>query len=155
MRQRIALLGSTGSIGCQTLDVAAAHPAECEISVLAAHSRDELLEEQIRKFRPAYAVLSDENAALRLKARYEGPTTILSGDKAIEELAASNEIDTVVTALVGFAGLKPTLAAIKAGKKIALANKETLVAAGELVTAEAKKYGVDILPVDSELSVLF
>ena len=155
MRQRIALLGSTGSIGCQTLDVAAAHPAECEISVLAAHSRDELLEEQIRKFQPAYAVLSDEKAALRLKARYEGPTTILSGDKAIEELAASNEIDTVVTALVGFAGLKPTLAAIKAGKKIALANKETLVAAGELVTAEAKKYGVDILPVDSEHSALF
>lgn len=155
MRQRIALLGSTGSIGRQTLDVVAAHPEEWEVSVLAAHSSDVLLEEQIRKFAPAYAVLSDEEAARRLRARYEGPTCILAGAQALEELAASAEVDTVLTALVGFAGLRPTLAAIGAGKKIALANKETLVAAGELVTAEARRHGAAILPVDSEHSALF
>ena len=146
----LAILGSTGSIGTQTLDVVRSHPELFCVSVLAANTSDEALLHQIEEFSPKTAVLVDETAAARLRERYHGKTAIWGGEKALLDAAADDEADTVVTSMVGFAGLAPTLAALKAGKTIALANKETLVVAGELVTALAKEKGVPILPVDSE-----
>ena len=153
--RRLAILGSTGSIGTQTLDVVRSRPDLFQVMVLAANSSDQLLERQMEEFHPQLAVLSDEKAAARLRTRYYGKTKILSGENALLEAAAYDETDMVVTSMVGFAGLAPTLAALKAGKTIALANKETLVVAGELVTALAKEKGVSILPVDSEHCALF
>ena len=153
--KRLAILGSTGSIGTQTLDVVRSHPELFCVSVLAANTSDEVLLQQIEEFSPKTAVLVDETAAARLRERYHGKTEILVGEKALLDAAADDEADTVVTSMVGFAGLAPTLAALKAGKTIALANKETLVVAGELVTALAKEKGVPILPVDSEHCALF
>lgn len=153
--RKIALLGSTGSIGRQTLDVVRNHPERFEVVALTAHGSDELLLEQIEEFKPLLAVLVDEDAASRLKARYQGKTRILAGQEALLEAATLAEADVVVTAVVGFAGLRPTIAAIRAKKDIALANKETLVAAGEIVMREAREAGVAILPVDSEHSALF
>ena len=153
--KNLAILGSTGSIGTQTLDVVRAHPEMFRVAALAAHRSDERIEAQIREFSPAVAVLTDEEAAARLRARYRGATEILSGAEGLLEAAALSDVDTVVTSLMGFAGLSPTLAAIDAGKDIALANKETLVAAGELVMGAAKAHGVSILPVDSEHCALF
>lgn len=155
MLQRLAVLGSTGSIGTQALEVAAAHPDKFRVSVLAAHQNIKLLEEQIDRFRPDIAAVADPAAAAALRGCYAGPTKILGGEEGLLEAAAYREADTVLTSMVGFAGLRPTLAAIDAGKKIALANKETLVAAGELVMAQAKRKGVPILPVDSEHSAVF
>lgn len=152
--RRISILGSTGSIGRQALEVVAALPEEIAVHALVAHSNDALLEQQIQAFAPAFAVLAEEDAAKRLRERYRGKTEILSGKAAIEAAVTAGEIDTVLTAFVGFAGVEPTLAAIRAGKRIALANKETLVAAGAVVTALARECGVSILPVDSEHSAL-
>lgn len=152
--QNIAILGSTGSIGKQALDVVAAHPERFAITALVAHQNDQLIEEQAKQCNPKLIVLVDENAAGRLAKRYRGSAQIISGEQGIMEAVTHPEVQTVLTSLVGFAGLKPTLAAIAAKKNIALANKETLVAAGELVIAEAKKYNVAILPVDSEHSAL-
>ena len=151
----LAILGSTGSIGTQTLDVVRAHPERFRVTALAAHKSDGQIEEQIREFSPAIAVLTDEEAAVRLRARYHGATEILSGAEGLLAAAVLPTADTVVTSLMGFAGLAPTLAAIEAGKDIALANKETLVVAGELVMNAAKAHGVAILPVDSEHCALF
>ena len=151
----LAILGSTGSIGTQTLDVVHAHPERFRVTALAAHKSDGQIEEQIREFSPAIAVLTDEAAAVRLRARYHGATEILSGAEGLLAAAVLPTADTVVTSLMGFAGLAPTLAAIEAGKDIALANKETLVVAGELVMNAAKAHGVAILPVDSEHCALF
>ena len=151
----LAILGSTGSIGTQTLDVVRAHPERFRVTALAAHKSDGQIEEQIREFSPAIAVLTDEEAAVRLRARYHGATEILSGAEGLLAVAVLPTADTVVTSLMGFAGLAPTLAAIEAGKDIALANKETLVVAGELVMNAAKAHGVAILPVDSEHCALF
>lgn len=153
--KNLAILGSTGSIGTQTLDVVRAHPEMFRVAALAAHRSDERIEAQIREFSPAVAVLTDEEAAARLRARYYGATEILSGAEGLLAAAALSAVDTVVTSLMGFAGLSPTLAAIDAGKDIALANKETLVVAGELVMDAAKARGVAILPVDSEHCALF
>ena len=153
--KNLAILGSTGSIGTQTLDVVRAHPEMFRVAALAAHRSDERIEAQIREFSPAVAVLTDEEAAARLRARYHGATEILSGAEGLLAAAALSAVDTVVTSLMGFAGLAPTLAAIDAGKDIALANKETLVVAGELVMGAAKARGVAILPVDSEHCALF
>ena len=153
--KNLAILGSTGSIGTQTLDVVRAHPEMFGVAALAAHRSDERIEAQIREFSPAVAVLTDEAAAARLRARYHGATEILSGAEGLLAAAALSAVDTVVTSLMGFAGLSPTLAAIDAGKDIALANKETLVVAGELVMGAAKARGVAILPVDSEHCALF
>ena len=153
--KRLAILGSTGSIGTQTLDVVRRQPELFRVTVLAANRSDELVERQIEEFCPDIAALADETAAARLRERYHGKTKILGGEQAILEAAAYDEADTVVTSMVGFAGLAPTLAALKAGKTIALANKETLVVAGEIVTALAKEKGVPILPVDSEHCALF
>lgn len=153
--KNIAILGSTGSIGTQTIAVAKANPELFRVSVLVANVSDAMLEEQIEELSPDLAVLVDETAALRLKNRYNGPTRILSGREGLLAAAVYEKTDIVVTSLMGFAGLEPTIAAIKAGKNIALANKETLVVAGEIVMRLAKEYGVSILPVDSEHCALF
>ena len=154
MRRRISLLGSTGSIGRQTLDVAVA----CGFSVaaLTAHRSGALLEEQARRFQPELAVCVDPAAAADLKVRLaDTPVRVASGPEGLLEAAALPSADTVVTAVVGVAGLEPTLAAIRAGKRIALANKETLVCAGELVMDQAEAHGAEIVPVDSEHSAIF
>ncbi|HEY3425676.1 MAG TPA: 1-deoxy-D-xylulose-5-phosphate reductoisomerase, partial [Negativicutes bacterium] len=152
--QHIAILGSTGSIGRQTLAVIDANRDKFCASVLTAFQNDVLLEEQIRYFKPDIAVLVDKQAADRLTKRYHGSTCILVGEEGLLEAATYPGIHTVLTSMVGFAGLKPTIAAIEAGKNIALANKETLVAAGELVTSLAARKNVSILPVDSEHSAI-
>ena len=153
--KNISLLGSTGSIGKQTLEVAAANPDKMKIRVLAAHTSDTVLEEQIRDFEPDFAVLSDKEAAARLKARYNGKTEILAGEEGLLAAATYSEVDTVLASMVGYAGLRPTMAAINCGKNIALANKETLVAAGSLVMEAVAKNNVSLTPVDSEHSAIF
>jgi len=148
--KNIAVMGSTGSIGTQTLDVVREHSELFHISVLAANSSDELLEKQIEEFRPELAVLSNEASYEKLKSRYHGTTELAGGRQAFIDAAAYADVDTVVTSMMGFAGLEPTMKALDAGKNIALANKETLVVAGELVMRRAKEQGAAILPVDSE-----
>ena len=154
MSKRISILGSTGSIGRQSLDVIAA----CGMSVaaLTANSSVERMEKQARRFKPELAVLVDEKAAADLRVRLADTSVrVLSGMEGLMEAAAIPSADTVITAVVGMVGLRPTLAAIREGKRIALANKETLVCAGQLVLEEARDYGAQILPVDSEHSALF
>ena len=153
--KNISLLGSTGSIGKQTLEVAAANPDKMKIRVLAAHTSDTILEEQIRAVEPDFAVLTDKEAAARLKARYNGKTEILAGEEGLLAAATYSEVDTVLASMVGYAGLRPTMAAINCGKNIALANKETLVAAGSLVMEAVAKNNVSLTPVDSEHSAIF
>ena len=153
--KKLAILGSTGSIGRQTVDVALAHPELFSVPVLAANANDALIEEQIRALSPELAVLADDEAAARLKARYVGRTRIEGGREAFVAAAAYPSVDIVVTSMMGFAGLAPTMKALDAKKDIALANKETLVVAGELVMAKAREVGAAILPVDSEHSALF
>ena len=153
--KNIAVLGSTGSIGTQTLDVVRGHRELFHISVLAANASDELLEKQIREFEPELAVLSDEAAYARLKSRYTGRTKLAGGRQAFIDAAAYPDVDTVVTSMMGFAGLEPTMKALDAKKNIALANKETLVVAGEIVMRRAKEQGVSILPVASEHCAFF
>ena len=153
--KNISLLGSTGSIGKQTLEVAAANPDKMKIRVLAAHTSDTVLEEQIRAFEPDFAVLSDKEAAARLKTRYHGKTEILAGEEGLLAAATYSAVDTVLASMVGYAGLRPTMAAINCGKNIALANKETLVAAGSLVMEAVAKNNVSLTPVDSEHSAIF
>lgn len=148
-------MGSTGSIGKQTLEVAAANPDKLKIRVLAAHKSDEILEQQIRQFEPDFAVLTDKEAAARLSARYHGKTEILSGEEGLLAAATYSEVDTVLASMVGYAGLRPTMAAIKCRKNIALANKETLVAGGSLVMKAVAEHGVSLTPVDSEHSAIF
>ncbi len=153
--KNITLLGSTGSIGRQTLDVVAANPEKLKLRALVAHQSDEVLEEQIRRFEPDIAVLSDKAAAARLSKRYKGKTEILAGEEGVLAAATYNESDTVLASMVGYAGLRPTLAAIECGKNIALANKETLVAAGSIVMQAVKEHKVMLTPVDSEHSAIF
>lgn len=153
--KNIAILGSTGSIGTQTLEVVAANPAKLKVVALAAHKNVELLLKQIKQFQPALAALADKAAALELEKIYQGPTKILAGEEGLQAVATYQGADTVLGAMVGYAGLKPTLAAIAAGKNIALANKETLVAAGSIVMNAIKKKGVQLTPVDSEHSAIF
>ena len=154
MTRTIALLGSTGSIGRQTLDVA--RELKLRVAALAAGSSVDLLEAQAREFSPRLAVLYDAGAAAELRRRLAGTDIeVLSGAEGLLAAAQAEEADTVVTAVVGSVGLAPTLAAIRLGRRIALANKETLVCAGELVMAAARQYGADIVPVDSEHSAVF
>ncbi len=154
--KKIAVLGSTGSIGTQALDVVRNHLNELKISVLAANSNDELLEKQIEEFTPKAAVLADETAYQRLKARYKNKTTkLFGGRQAFIDAAAFDEVEIVLTSMLGFSGLEPTLKAIDAGKNIALANKETLVVAGEIVIKRAAEKNIKILPVDSEHGAFF
>ena len=153
--KHISLMGSTGSIGKQALEVAAANPDKLKIRVLVAHKSDEILEQQIRQFEPDFAVLTDKEAAARLAARYHGKTDILSGEEGLLAAATYSEVDTVLASMVGYAGLRPTMAAIECGKNIALANKETLVAGGSLVMKAVAEHGVSLTPVDSEHSAIF
>ena len=154
MTNTISILGSTGSIGRQTLEVA--EQMGLGVAALTAHSSVDRMEEQARKFRPRLAVLTNEAAARDLAVRLaDTDTKVLGGFAALEEAAVAPEADTVVTAVVGMVGLKPTLAAIGEKKRIALANKETLVCAGELVMDAADKSGAEIVPVDSEHSAIF
>ena len=154
MSKTISILGATGSIGRQTLDVA--EQLGLTVAALTAHSSVERLEAQARKFRPRLAVLTDEAAARDLAVRLaDTDTKVLGGPEALLEAAVCPEADTVVTAVVGMVGLKPTLAAIREKKRIALANKETLVCAGQLVMDAADTYGAEIVPVDSEHSAIF
>ena len=153
MTKTIALLGSTGSIGRQTLEVV--RELKLRVVALAAHSSVDLMEAQAREFGPRLAVLYDKAAAEELRQRLRDmDIEVLSGPEGLLAAAQAEEADTVVTAVVGSVGLEPTLAAIRLGRRIALANKETLVCAGELVMAEAKKYGADVVPVDSEHSAI-
>ena len=152
----IAILGRTGSIGTQTLDIIAEYPDRFRVSLLTARSRWELLAEQARRFNPRRVVIADERFLEPLRrALADLPFEVFGGEMAIEEAAAMPESDMVVTAMVGYSGLLPTVAAIKAGKTIALANKETLVVAGSLITRLAREHGVSIVPVDSEHSAIF
>ena len=154
MTKTIALLGSTGSIGRQTLEVV--RELKLRVVALAAHSSVDLMEAQAREFGPRLAVLYDKAAAEELRQRLrDTDIEVLSGPEGLLAAAQAEEADTVVTAVVGSVGLEPTLAAIRLGRRIALANKETLVCAGELVMAAAKEYGADIVPVDSEHSAIF
>jgi 1-deoxy-D-xylulose-5-phosphate reductoisomerase len=145
----ITLLGSTGSIGRQTLDVVARHPERFRIVHLAAGSNVELAAEQIRTFSPKSFVIGDAAKASALSG-----AEILTGEDALSRIASDPEVDTVIAAMVGFAGLRPVLEAVKAGKRVCVANKETLVVAGELLTAIAKKTGAQIIPIDSEHSAI-
>ena len=152
---KLTILGSTGSIGTQTLEVVASRD-DIIVEALGAGRNIKLLEEQIRKFRPKKACVADEKLAEELKIRVaDTETKVLSGEDGMEALAADPASDTVVAAIVGLAGLKPALAAVQAGKRLALANKETLVAAGDLVRAALKEHGGQLIPVDSEHSAVF
>lgn len=154
--KRIAILGSTGSIGTQTLDIIAAHPTLFKADILTARSNATLVTEQALTFRPRRVVMSEEEAYRRVKENLAGTgIEVCCGEEEIAAAAADPEIDTVVTALVGYSGLLPTLAAVDAGKTIALANKETLVAGGEIVYDRLAETGARILPVDSEHSAIF
>ena len=156
LKKRIAILGSTGSIGTQALDIIHANPDRYEAYVLTANRQAKLLIEQARKFQPAQVVIADEGKYEEVRdALADLPIQVYAGQDALCQVAATGEVDIVLTALVGFAGLRPTVAAIKAGKQIALANKETLVVAGELVTQLAMEHRAAILPVDSEHSAIF
>ena len=154
MTRSIALLGSTGSIGRQTLEVA--RELGLSVAALTANKSVDLIEQQAREFCPRLAVLYDEDAARELRARLSDTNTqVLSGMEGLLAAATADNADTVVTAVMGMIGLQPTLAAIEKKKRIALANKETLVCAGELVVDAAEKYGAEIVPVDSEHSAIF
>lgn len=152
----IAILGSTGSIGTQTLEVIKANPELFKAEVLTAQSNASLLIKQALEFNPAVVVIADESKYTEVKEALSNTNIeVKAGVNALCEVVTYPQVHVVLTALVGFAGLKPTIAAVKAGKNIALANKETLVVAGELITALAKEYQVAILPVDSEHSAIF
>lgn len=154
--KKILILGSTGSIGVNTLNVIRNFPGLFKVESLTVNSNIDLLEEQIREFRPNLVVVRDLNAAGELKSRINDlPVEVLCGDEGLIEATRRNNYDVLVSALVGFAGLAPTIESIKLSKRIALANKETLVAAGELVTGLSKQYSSEIIPVDSEHSAIF
>ena len=152
----IAILGSSGSIGTQALEVIEAHADKFVVEVLTVNRNSKLLIEQAKKFKPNAVVIADESKFKEVKdALWEDDIKVYAGSEALSQVVEMKEIDVVLTALVGYAGLKPTLAAINAGKSIALANKETLVVAGEIVTQLAREKGVNIYPVDSEHSAIF
>lgn len=156
MKKQIAILGSTGSIGTQALQVIEEHPDLYEAYALTANNRVDLLIEQARKFLPEAVVIANEEKYLRLKeALSDLPIKVYAGADALCQIVESQPIDIVLASMVGYAGLRPTMNAIKAGKAIALANKETLVVAGELINALANQYHTPILPVDSEHSAIF
>ena len=153
--KRIAILGSTGSIGTQTLDVIS-KKEDLEVTGLAAGSNITMLEQQIRQFHPKLAAVGDEKKAQELREKVaDTDCKVLGGMEGLMEMAAMEVSDILVTAIVGMIGIRPTIAGIQAGKDIALANKETLVTAGHIIMPMAKKYGVRILPVDSEHSAIF
>ena len=153
-KQQICILGSTGSIGTQALEVIGEHADRYEAYCLTANNRVELLAEQAHRYRPAAVVIANEQHYPRLKELLADlpDTKVYAGAKALDEIVEAGPVDMVLTAMVGFAGLSPTIHAIRAGKKICLANKETLVVAGELICRLAAEYHAPILPVDSDCS---
>ena len=153
--KKVLILGSTGSIGVNTLNVLRNFPEKFKVSALTVNTRIDLLEKQIEEFKPEAAVVRDEHAALELKKKVGPDCNILSGDEGLIEIAATLDYDIFVGAMVGFSGLAPALEAIKRGKVIALANKETLVVAGELVTNLCLKHKAKLIPIDSEHSAIF
>ncbi len=156
VKKKIAILGSTGSIGTQALDVIRSHADKFEVEVLTAHSNVDLLIQQALEFKPNTVVIGDEHKFDQLKSALASEDIkVYCGEEALCDVVTYSQINIVLTALVGYAGLKPTIAAIKAKKNIALANKETLVVAGELITQLAEENDVHILPVDSEHSAIF
>ena len=153
--KKIGILGSTGSIGTQTLEIVRSNP-DLQVVALAAGSNVSLMEQQVREFHPLLAVMGSEEASADLKSRIaDTDTKVLAGMEGMLELAVLPQVEVLVTAIVGMIGIRPTIAAIKAGKTIALANKETLVTAGHIIMPLAKQKGVSILPVDSEHSAIF
>lgn len=152
--KRLSILGSTGSIGVQTLDVVRKNPDKFQVVALAARRNIDLMEEQVREFRPRAVCLAEEDAAGSLGRRISG-VEVYAGEEGLAKIAASPEAEVVVSAIVGGAGLMPTLAAIEAGKDVAIANKEPLVMAGRIMTKAAKKSGAKILPIDSEHSAIW
>ena len=153
--KKIGILGSTGSIGTQTLEIVRSNP-DLQVIALAAGSNVSLMEQQVREFHPMLAVMGSEEAAADLKSRIaDTDTKVLAGMEGMLELAVLPQVEVLVTAIVGMIGIRPTIAAIEAGKTIALANKETLVTAGHIIMPLAKQKGVSILPVDSEHSAIF
>ncbi|MBQ2417890.1 MAG: 1-deoxy-D-xylulose-5-phosphate reductoisomerase, partial [Alistipes sp.] len=155
-RQKIALLGSTGSIGVQTLDIVRENSNLFEITTLTAHKNWKILASQAVEFMPDSVVIADQSYYAELKEALAAyPIKVYAGDDAVAQVAAGDNVDVVVNALVGYAGLMPTVAAIKKSKKIALANKETLVVGGEVVMKLAADYHAPILPIDSEHSAIF
>lgn len=155
-KKQIAILGSTGSIGTQALDVIEQQAHLFEVYALTANNQVDLLIAQARKFMPEMVAIANDAHYLKLKeALADLPIKVFAGDAAIADIAAMQPIDIVLTAMVGYSGLKPTIAAVKAGKRIALANKETLVVAGELVNDLVQQHGATIIPVDSEHSAIF
>lgn len=156
MMKKIGILGSTGSIGTQTLEIVRAYSEDLQVTVLAAGTNTALMEAQMREFRPEAVVMWSAQAAEELRTRtIDLQIPVLSGMEGLLEVSAWENMDVLVTALVGMIGIRPTIAAIKAGKDIALANKETLVTAGHIIMPLAKAHGVSILPVDSEHSAIF
>ncbi|OPH61965.1 1-deoxy-D-xylulose-5-phosphate reductoisomerase [Paenibacillus ferrarius] len=153
--KRIAILGSTGSIGTQTLDIVAHAPEQFQIEALSGGYNSQLLIEQIHKFHPKVVSVATKELAEKVSSQVSSATKVLYGQEGLLEVAASTDADFVVTAVVGSQGLKPTMAAIEAGKHIGLANKETLVSAGHIVTDAARRRGVALLPIDSEHSAIF
>ncbi|MBS7530446.1 1-deoxy-D-xylulose-5-phosphate reductoisomerase [Hazenella sp. IB182353] len=153
--EKVVILGSTGSIGTSTLEVIEQHPDAFEVTALAAGTNVQVMIEQVKQFRPKLVSMATKEAALSVKEAVATSVKVCWGDEGLQEVASHSEGTYVVSALVGSAGLPPTLAAIRAGKKIGLANKETLVTAGHIVMEEANKAGVPIYPIDSEHSALF
>ncbi len=156
MKQRLALLGSTGSIGQQTLDIVRQRPDEFEVTTLTAARSWERLVEQAKEFMPDNVVIADKSLYGVVSEALSGePVKVYAGNEALSQVVTSGEVDTVVNALVGYAGMLPSLSAVRAGKRLALANKESLVVAGELIMKEAAERNVPILPIDSEHSAIF
>lgn len=153
--KKISILGSTGSIGTQTLEIVREHKEELKVQSLSGNTNIDLLEKQINEFKPAVCAVMNKENAEKLKSRITGNTKIVSGMKGLIQSVCDNEVDIVVTAISGMIGLKPTIEAIRCGKDIALANKETLVAGGEIIMSLSKKHNIKILPVDSEHSAIF
>jgi 1-deoxy-D-xylulose-5-phosphate reductoisomerase len=155
-KKKIAILGSTGSIGTQALEVISEHASLFEVEVLTANNNSTLLIEQAKKFKPNTVIIGNKERYKEVnEALFDLGIKVFAGEQSLEDVVEGENIDVVLTALVGYAGLKPTIKAIKAGKNIALANKETLVVAGDLITKLCQQYGVRIYPVDSEHSAIF
>jgi len=152
--QHIAILGSTGSIGRSALEVIAGLPQRFRVQYLTAHRNIDLLREQVERFRPRGVVVLEERNASAIRQSVDGSTEVFFGEEGLKEIVTRPDVDTVLSALVGFAGLKPTLWALEAGKKVALANKETLVAGGDIVMRTVREKGLRLLPVDSEHSAI-
>ena len=156
MKKRIAILGSTGSIGTQTLEVVKEHSDRFDVEVLTANTNFELLIKQAKEFLPNAVVIKEETHYKKLKEALSNlPVKVFAGSESLNQVVEMDSVDMVVAAMVGYSGLKPTIAAIKAHKDIALANKETLVVAGKIIIDLARKYQVRILPVDSEHSAIY